>query len=269
MIPNVSPDERNIGFVFQNYALWPHMTVGRNISYPLKMRKYTREKIRKETAKILKLVRLEGKLNRYPHQLSGGEQQRVALGRALIMNPDLLLLDEPLSNLDARLREEMQIEIRRIQQELNLTVIHVTHDQSEALGMSDRVAVMNRGVIVQIGKPEDVYNHPENRFAADFVGTNNIIHADEGSFCVRPEDISFSCRDNRDGTGRKGQIVRRIFKGAHIQYDVRTDSGLLKVQTHPGNLYSVGDSVECCFRRITKIGRCGKDAKRRRCISVK
>lgn len=173
---SIPPEERNIGFIFQNYALWPHMKVEKNISYPLRMQRGKLTYIRENVNRILNILRLEGRGIRYPEQLSGGEQQRVALGRALIMDSNLLLLDEPLSNLDALLREEMQREIRNIHRELKLTVIHVTHDQSEAMAMSDRIVVMNYGKPIQTGKPRDIYESPETILTADFIGINNIIH---------------------------------------------------------------------------------------------
>ena len=280
---NIPPEERNIGFVFQNYALWPHMTVERNISYSLRIRKRTKPVIKKNVNSILSLLRLEDKGNRYPHQLSGGEQQRVSLGRALIMDPDLLLLDEPLSNLDARLREEMQKEIRRIQRDFKLTVIHVTHDQSEALAMSDRIVVMNNGKFIQEGSPVDVYNNPNNIFAADFVGTSNIIRGtvveypdklsllcDNGLqvdvshlplkpgnsavFSVRPEDIDIDPKKketvNFVGTGK---IVDHIYRGAHIQYEVKTGDDTLKVQVHPADSFKTGDVVSISFKRIRML----------------
>jgi iron(III) transport system ATP-binding protein len=174
-------NRRRIGFVFQNYALWPHMTVREHIAYPLKMLKMSGKRIRAEVDKNLSMIQLEQKAGRYPHEISGGEQQRVALGRALIMHPDLLLLDEPLSNLDARLRDTMQKEIRNIQQQLKLTVIHVTHDQAEAMAMADRIAVMNAGQLLQTGTPKEIYHNPQNTFTADFVGINNLIHGESAS----------------------------------------------------------------------------------------
>jgi len=280
---NVPPEERNIGFVFQNYALWPHMTAERNISYPLRIRKRTKPSIKKEVNHILNLLRLEDKGNRYPYQLSGGEQQRVSLGRALIMDPDLLLLDEPLSNLDARLREEMQKEIRRIQRDLKLTVIHVTHDQSEALAMSDRIVVMNNGKFIQEGSPDDVYNNPNSIFAADFVGTSNIIRGkvvksinklilvcgnhfrvdvshlpikpgERAVFSVRPEDIDITLKkkETADPVGT-GEIVEHIYRGAHIQYEVKIGNNSLKVQVHPADSFETGDVVFLYFKRIKRL----------------
>lgn len=172
------PYKRNTGMVFQNYALWPHMTVFDNIAYGLKIRKYPRDEIRRRVMEVLKLVHLEGLERRTPHQLSGGQQQRVALARALVINPSVLLLDEPLSNLDAKLRLEMRAELKRIQKQLGITTIYVTHDQEEAMSISDRIAVMDIGVIKQIGNPEEIYFRPKDPFVADFIGQGTFIRGE-------------------------------------------------------------------------------------------
>ena len=169
------PYERNIGMVFQNYALWPHMTVRGNVTYGLRLRKLTSAEIERRLADGLRKVNLIGMEDRYPGQLSGGQQQRVALARALVLNPDILLLDEPLSNLDAKIRVHVRGEIRKLQKELGITTIYVTHDQEEALSMSDRVAVMRDGRILQVAPPRTLYERPADRFVADFVGTNNFV----------------------------------------------------------------------------------------------
>lgn len=166
---NLPPEKRNIGFVFQNYALWPHMNVKDHLSFPLKIKKMATNSIEARCGAILSLLRLEGKENRYPHQLSGGEQQRVALGRALIMEPDLLLMDEPLSNLDTILREDMQFEIREIQKKLGLTAVLVTHDQREAYNMSDKVIVMNKGSIEQYDLMNNIIDFPKTKFVSSFI----------------------------------------------------------------------------------------------------
>ena len=170
------PRKRGIGMVFQNYALFPHMTVGRNLAFPLKVRGFDREQCRERVARALQLVHLDGLEDRRPAQLSGGQQQRVAIARALIFDPDLVLMDEPLGALDRRLREEMQYEIRRIHQSLGVTVVYVTHDQQEAMVMSDRVAVLRGGDIEQIAEPEALYEEPERSFVARFIGENNRLH---------------------------------------------------------------------------------------------
>lgn len=174
-ILDVPPSKRNIGMVFQNYALFPHMTVYENIAFPLKMRRFTRTEISKRVEAALEKVKLPGFERRYPKQLSGGQQQRIALARALVFDPPLLLMDEPLGALDKKLREYMQLEIKSLQRDLKITTIYVTHDQGEALTMSNRIAVFNEGRIEQVGTPEEVYDQPANKFVADFIGETNFL----------------------------------------------------------------------------------------------
>ena len=169
------PYERGTAMVFQNYALWPHMSVFDNVAYGLKIKKLSKEEIRRRVLEVLDLVGLRGLENRYPLQLSGGQQQRVALARALVIEPKVLLLDEPLSNLDAKLRIRMREEIKRIQKTLNITTIYVTHDQEEAMSISDRIAVMNQGKILQVGTPQDIYFRPKNTFVATFIGKSTLL----------------------------------------------------------------------------------------------
>jgi putative spermidine/putrescine transport system ATP-binding protein len=169
------PYQRNIGMVFQNYALFPHMTAQKNVTFPLRMRRFARHEIDGRAAKMLALVGLKSFAERYPRELSGGQQQRVALARGLVFDPDVVLLDEPLGALDKNLREQMQVEIKRIHRELGITMIYVTHDQTEAMTMSDRVAVFNSGRIEQLGAPLEVYNRPVSRFVAEFIGDSNIL----------------------------------------------------------------------------------------------
>ena len=171
------PYQRNIGMVFQSYALFPHMTAARNVAFPLRMRRFPRREIRPRAEKMLALVGLGGLAERYPRELSGGQQQRVALARGLVFDPDLLLLDEPLGALDKNLREQMQVEIKRIHREIGTTTIYVTHDQTEAMTMSDRVAVFRNGRIEQVGSPLEVYNRPVNRFVGEFIGDSNFFAA--------------------------------------------------------------------------------------------
>ncbi len=174
-INDVPPHKRDTGMVFQNYALWPHMTIFSNVAFGLQMRKFPREEITKRVKQILKLVGMAGLEDRSPGQLSGGQQQRVALARALVIEPQVLLLDEPLSNLDAKLRVDMRTEIRRIQKELAITSIYVTHDQEESLSISDKIAVMNEGRLEQVGTPREIYEQPKNKFVAEFIGSINFI----------------------------------------------------------------------------------------------
>lgn len=173
LVNAVPPQQRNTGMVFQNYALWPHMTVAQNVAYGLEMRRIARPEIDQRVAEALSVVRMSGFASRSPNELSGGQQQRVALARALVVKPDILFLDEPLSNLDARLRLEMRDEIRRIHAETRITTVYVTHDQKESLSLADRIAVLHEGRIAQIGTPQDIYRRPASRFVADFIGETN------------------------------------------------------------------------------------------------
>jgi iron(III) transport system ATP-binding protein len=171
----IAPHKRNTGMVFQNYALWPHMDVWNNVEYGLKMRRVAEEEKKKRVASALETVQMEGYATRMPNQLSGGQQQRIALARALVIEPDVVLLDEPLSNLDAKLRIEMRAQIKEIHQKIARTMIYVTHDQAEALSMADRIAVMRQGRIVQVGTPRELYTRPESPFVAEFIGRTNLL----------------------------------------------------------------------------------------------
>ena len=186
--------KRNIGIVFQNYSLFPHMTISENIAFPLKMRKLNAGIIKKRVQDALSLIELSEFGHRYPKQLSGGQQQRVALARALVFKPPILLMDEPLGALDKNLRETMQLEIKRIQERLNITTIYVTHDQSEALTMSDRIVVMNNGRVEQVGTPEDLYENPNNRFVAGFIGESNFL---EGQVTCLEGDAVYAVTDEQ------------------------------------------------------------------------
>lgn len=274
----LNPELRQVALVFQKYALWPHYNVFQNISYPLKIKRLSKHTIKKEVAKVLQIIRLEGKEKRYPHELSGGEQQRVALARALVMKPKLLLLDEPLSNLDAKLREDMQEEIKRIQQDLNLTLIHVTHDQHEAMGIADRLAVMNNGKIIQIGTPRDLYEQPADAFVAQFIGVSNLLQArikdnkqgrhmestdgfiinnvdpylynsKDLTLSIRPEDIKID-RVHGDSSGR---IIQLRYQGSIIDYEIATDKKLLHVRTSNQEHYESGEKVRFTLERATVV----------------
>ncbi len=229
LVNKVPPHKRNIGMVFQNYALWPHMTVYDNIAYGLKARNYSKNEIDKKVKWSLKLVRLEGMEEKYPNQLSGGQQQRVALARALVIEPDVLLLDEPLSNLDAKLRANMRSELKFLQKDLGITTIYVTHDQAEALSMADNIAVMNIGVVEQVGSPKEIYLKPKTKFVADFIGEinflrGNVIERNDGFIVVdtpigrlRSLDVSVSSDDvivgfrpERIKLTRKGDIKMKV-----------------------------------------------------------
>ncbi|BCH29002.1 ABC transporter ATP-binding protein [Mesorhizobium sp. L-8-10] len=223
---DVPPYKRNIGVVFQNYALFPHLTVAENVRYPLRMRGETKERSRRRIAHALELVGLTGMSDRYPRQLSGGQQQRVALARTLVFEPDLILLDEPLGALDKNLREHMQVELRRIHRELGVTMIYVTHDQTEAMTMSDRIAVFNRGKIEQIGAPEDVYYQPATPFVASFVGDSNIFEGrmSEGGAVSVPGlgDVDTSRHDLPAGRAVSVMMRPEIFK---LRPQARTAAG--------------------------------------------
>mgnify|MGYP003301074291 FL=1 len=242
------PEKRDIGMVFQSYAVWPHMTVAENVGYPLKIQKVDKETRAKRVQEMLELVHLGEYGERYPHQLSGGQQQRVALARALVAQPGLLLLDEPLSNLDAKLRESMRFEILSIQKKLNITVVYVTHDQGEAMAMSDRVVVMSKGVVQQIGAPHDIYTTPANKMVADFIGLVNFIPGEakgdrvfikgtnvsfpnptditgEATIAVRPENISISA----NGGQLEGTMVARFYLGDAVDYRVQCGENMIRV----------------------------------------
>ena len=220
--------KRDLNLVFQNYALFPHMTVGRNVAFGLRMQK-VRDPEPRVTAALAK-VRLPGYENRSPATLSGGEQQRVALARAIVTNPRVLLLDEPLGALDLKLRKGLQQELRRLQRELAMTFIYVTHDQEEALSMSDRIAVMNHGVIEQLGTPRDIYDRPASRYVAEFVGTANVIERNGGTCVVRPERMKLAAAFDAQGGGQGAEFIDAtveevVFHGATTRIIAQADAG--------------------------------------------
>jgi putative spermidine/putrescine transport system ATP-binding protein len=235
-VTGLAPFERDVNTVFQDYALFPHMTVGQNVEYGLMVKKVARLERRTRVAEALRMVRLEGFDVRKPSQLSGGQRQRVALARALVNRPRVLLLDEPLGALDLKLREEMQIELKAIQTEVGITFIYVTHDQEEALTMSDRLAVFNRGRIEQIGSPADVYERPATAFVAGFVGTSNLLRGEaaraivgtDGTFTVRPEKINLGEPDSPvgpDESSAAGHIRSVVYLGPDTRYIVALEAG--------------------------------------------
>ena len=264
------PHRRNIGIVFQNYALFPHMSVFENVAYPLRVRRTPRGAIEERVEDALELVRLGGLGGRYPHQLSGGQQQRVALARALVFEPKLLLMDEPLGALDKKLREHMQLEITHLQRKLKITVIYVTHDQSEALTMSDRIAIMNNGQFEQVGAPEELYRAPANRFVADFIGETCFLKAtkesddtDQGvarlggaalrfpmlrpvaagaelELMVRPAAVALAV-DGQDGQNSvDGIIEEAVYLGEFTTYHIRLSDGQILFMKQQ-NLYGIQD----------------------------
>jgi iron(III) transport system ATP-binding protein len=259
------PEARGMGMVFQNYAVWPHKTVYENVVFGLKVRKTPSAEAKKRVADALALVNLTGLEQRYPNELSGGQQQRVALARSLVVEPEILLLDEPLSNLDAKLREQMRVELKRLQRRTGITFVYVTHDQAEALALSDHIAVIHGGRLQQYGTPQEVYAKPANRVVADFMGLVNLVPArvtgsgtvavagritltvalpagsgDDVEVAIRPENIRLGAA----ATGPYATITERTFLGNISEYYASLDSGpTLRVQTHPGQVFAVGDKV--------------------------
>ena len=227
-VSSLPPYARDVNTVFQDYALFPHMTVQENVEYGLRVKKVARAERRQRAGEALVLVRLEGYGSRKPSQLSGGQRQRVALARAIVNRPQALLLDEPLGALDLKLRQELQVELKRIQQELGITFIYVTHDQEEALTMSDRLAVFNEGRIEQLGAPADVYEHPASEFIAGFVGVSNVLERNGRRFTVRPEKIRLLAAGDAPRAGatvEDGTIENVVYVGSITRFHVRLDAG--------------------------------------------
>lgn len=274
-ITDARPNERNVGMVFQSYALFPNMTVAQNIGFGLRLKKVPRSEVKDKADELLDLIHLPDKGNSYPHELSGGQQQRVALARALAISPQVLLLDEPLSALDAKIRDELRNEIKRIQRQLSITTIYVTHDQEEAMALSDRVVVMSRGVMEQVGPPFQIYNFPSTAFVASFVGKLNRIDGrlldpstgtvsagkstlrttsevegsagDEVTLMVRPEELELGEHEENQIVG----VVESInFLGAIVRVRLETASGLLTADLFNERLLKlpeVGDTVTMSF----------------------
>ena len=267
----VPPEGRKMSMIFQSYALWPHMTVAENVAYGLKIRKLDRTTIESKLKAILSTARLEALAERYPGELSGGQQQRVSLARALVVEPETLLLDEPLSNLDANLREEMRFEIRRLHDQYRYTTVYVTHDQAEAMTTADLIAVMNKGRVEQLGPPEEIYGRPRSEFVARFIGGSNVLGAtalDEsrvsvagavlrttGRKLVAGRPVAVSVRQHEIGLGLQspsseaenrlcGVVTRQVFLGATRDYTVTLDDGTeLRVTAPPGQNIAPGQSV--------------------------
>lgn len=272
-LEDVPPNKRDMAMVFQSYAIFPHLSVFENIAYGLRIKKLSNDEIRQRVAGIMALTKLTGLENRMPNQMSGGQQQRVSLARALVVEPKVLLFDEPLSNLDAKLREEMRFEIRDLQRRLNITSIYVTHDQEEALALSDRIAIMNRGKLAQLGTPEEIYERPRSKFVADFIGLANFLPArvqsvDDGRaqvlvgktalrvslsthvavgldalVFVRPSDVKF-VSDGSVENVLHGQVTKATYLGEKFDYRVQLDAETeLRVQTDNPTRFASGDRV--------------------------
>ena len=274
----VPPNQRGFGMVFQSYAIWPHMNVFTNTAFPLQVgkKKYSRAEIDAKVMRVLKAVQLDHLRNREATKLSGGQQQRLALARALVMEPKLLLLDEPLSNLDAKLRELMRFELKRLQRELKITTVYVTHDQSEALALSHQIAVMNAGRIQQIGSPREIYERPQTKFVADFVGTTNFVDGTVASvdseatyymidtelgrlrccsvetvrpgqkviLSIRPEDVRLSEQPLPAGENNiQGVVDQKVFLGESLDWQLKVGSRMVLSRTHPTIYTRIGEPV--------------------------
>jgi iron(III) transport system ATP-binding protein len=273
----VALNKRNFGMVFQSYAIWPHMSVFENAAFPLQVRgTLSRKEIADRVGKVLEVVALEELAAREATKLSGGQQQRLALARAIVMEPELLLLDEPLSNLDAKLRERMRFELKRLQRELGVTTVYVTHDQTEALALSHEIAVMNEGRIVQIGSPRAIYERPRNRFVAEFIGSSNFLDAtvlgadsrpgfwrvrtsfgdlsaesetplQPGSavtLSVRPENVELSEADSGHAANRfTGTVSSKVFQGDFADFQIRVGDATLLARTHPSLRTPTGGTI--------------------------
>ncbi len=278
-------DKRNMGMVFQSYAIWPHLTVFENVAFPLRVRREPKATIQKRVMEALEVVGLGGYEDRGSTELSGGQQQRVALARAIVYTPDLLLLDEPLSNLDVKLREQMRAELQSLHRRLNLAVVYVTHDQSEALALSDRIAVVNQGLLEQVGAPAEVYEHPRTRFVGDFLGRTIIVKGtlqkDAGRDWVdvggngrvavqvnggcragqavrllsRPEDISLLPKGMTEPNQITAKIEHVAYMGDHLEYTVLTAGRTLVLPAAKKNSFAVGEEVRLAFDpdRVTAL----------------
>ena len=246
-VAGLPPFKRDIGVVFQDYALFPHMTAGENVAFGLRMRGLPKEEIRTRVDEALELVQLRGLAHRRPLELSGGQRQRVALARALVIRPTVLLLDEPLSNLDLKLREEMRVEIAGLQRRLRITTVFVTHDQGEALVMSDRIAVMNAGRIEQLGTPAEIYEKPATRFVAEFIGRMNFLRMDGKTIAIRPERAQLTPEKPDSAFARRGTVRHVLYLGATLEYRLELEHGERGVVEAPNAggapRFQAGDAV--------------------------
>lgn len=282
-ITHLPPERRGVGLVFQNYALWPHMTIYDNLAFGLQMKKVSKSEIKERIEKALATIRLEGFEKRYPRQLSGGQQQRVALARALIIEPNILLLDEPLSNLDAQLREEMRFEVRELQGRLGITTVYVTHDQAEALVLSDRIVILNEGKIMQVGTPKEIYSRPSNKFVAGFVGitsfveglveafdqekefaaiktkdnlvlygyTNNVTVGQRVTVAIRPEHIKLFKekveKTKEEENILRGKILQASYLGNVNDYRIKVGDWVIRTSVVTESVFKIGEEVYVIF----------------------
>ena len=268
----VQPEDRGLGMVFQAFAVWPHLNVFENVAFPLRVRKTGRSEMNSRVAEALKHTGLSGLDRTYPSSLSGGQLQRIALARAIVMNPKVMLLDEPLSNLDPKLRESMRFEIKALQRKFNFTIIYVTHDQAEAMALSDRMLVMDMGVIQQVDTPANMYNHPANKFVYGFLGLSNFIDVnisggqvypeggdgqalpweiganfaeERGTVASRPNEIDLTAEG-----GFRTKIKNRIFLGDYTEYRVDVGTKEIRIQTTKSHGFTIGDTVGLNFSRV-------------------
>ena len=278
-ITSIPPEKRGIGMVFQNYALWPHMTVYGNLAFSLQIRKVPKPEIDKRIKKVLSMVQLEGYENRYPRQMSGGQQQRIAMARALVFEPEIMLLDEPLSNLDAQLREEMRFEFTELQRKLGITAVYVTHDQAEALVISDKIVILDQGKIVQSGSPKDIYSNPKNKFVAGFIAVTSfingridsfteekkkvIVKTDDGlaihgfnnsfdigqkvSVAIRMNVIKFIQDENKNDKNTvnmfRGKIIQSSYLGNIIDYKIKVSNWEVRTNSDAKYNFKIGEEV--------------------------
>lgn len=249
-VVRLPPEKRPTAMVFQSYNLWSHMTIYDNLAFGLRIRKVPKKEIKERTREMLELVKMSGVEKKYPAQLSGGQQQRVAIARALLLQPSVLLLDEPFSALDAKIRSQMREELKRIQEDLKITVVFVTHDQEEAMAISDRIVVMNKGVFEQVGTPTEIYDKPASRYVASFIGDMNFIEQPDGTvIAVRPEAITLS---KGNGNGKWDGYIRTIMVlGHYAEIIVRVGDQNIKVfqPRHISDMYSQNEPVSLTFEK--------------------
>ena len=250
-IINLPPEKRPTAMVFQSYNLWPHMSVYDNMEFGLKLRKVPRAERKQRITDMLELVKMPGVEKKYPGQMSGGQQQRIAIARSLLLRPEVLLLDEPFSALDAKIRQQMREELRKIQTDLNITVVFVTHDQEEAMALSDRVIVMNKGSIEQCGSPSEIYDRPVSRYVADFIGEMNFLQIEGRTLAIRPEHVKVA-----PGTGGEldGYVRTVMMLGHYVEMTMDTDYGIVKtfISEDESRNYHKGDPVAMTFARSFK-----------------